>query len=685
MASANTEGLLMHRLAFCLPATLWLFCLLAPTVPASTGPIPGIVLLTSYHQGDPWNDHIVTGFLEAFSPDRASVYVEQLDSRRFPEQDYLEDFSALLARKYARTPIQVLASADDAALHFWLTRGQALFPGRPLVFCGINDLDPSLLANRTDVTGVLEAPDVLGTLEMALKLLPRVTTIVAVGSTKTAGDRGNLQRFRRAMRTLERRAHAMELLDVTPIQAQQALLALPRDAVVIRLGALEKATPDRILPRGRDITLLTEASPVPVLVLWDYDLGSGALGGRVVSGTAQGRGAAGLTAKILAGQSPSTLPVADAPNQLELDNTVLHRFGIPLRNVPQDAIVLHKPVSTYQRHKTLFWSAGVALAVLLPVTLILALVLAGRQTAENRLRESERRYRELVECANSLILRFDAAGHLVFVNEYAERLLGYGLADLPDGLEWLRPQGPADLTGLLAQAMVARQELKDSVVENEIETRDGRRLVLRWDNRQLRDDHGQPTGWLAVGTDITERRRAEEALAARMLAEEELLAFGRELLADGQDALPRALPHLLTAFGADRTGLFENVQDPSLGLCCRPVLDMRSPRLSVPDAPATEKHLPYSLDAYAWANALEAGDTVTGDAEDFPERLQEVLRARHIRSVLAAPVTRAGMWYGFLIIGQCRVPRRFTRQDRTQLAMAAGMLSAHLSRTPAGG
>lgn len=658
---------------------LLLACIVPAFFPApATGEShrPGVLLLTSYHAGDSWNDAMVAGFLAGLPRKAATVYVEHLDTRRFAARGFQDDFARFLAHKYAKIPIRVLVAADDAALDFWLERANALFPGRPLVFGGINDLDPSRLAGRTDITGVLEAPDVLGTLEMALTLLPKVNTIVAVGDRRGPSDRGNLQRFRRAMRALDQRARSVEILDVSPDQAQKALAALPKDAVVLCLGSLRPASGGR-LPRGEDAAILAKASPVPVLTLWDYDLGTGALGGRVVTARAQGLAAAAVTTRVLDGQPPAAIPFADAPSQPMVDHNVMERFAISERLLPKGTRILNEPPSTYERHKAFFWTAGVALAVLLPASLMLLLVLSGRQAAEGRLRESERRYRELVECANSLILRFDRDGRVVFVNEYAERLLGYGLDDLPDDLESLRPTGPADLSSLLTRALMDRGSQEDHIAENEVQTRDGRRLIVRWDSRLLRDEAGNGTGWLAVGTDITARRRAEEALAARMLAEEALLAFGRELLGDAPDALPRALTHLLSAFGAGRAVFFENVQDARLGPCCRMVTEVAAHGLAVPVFPAP---LPYSLDAYIWANAMEAGETINTLVEEFPERLQEILRSRGVHSLLAAPVTEDGVFCGFVAVADTQAPRRFSRQDKTQLATVASMISAHLAR-----
>ena len=78
-----------------LPAAYLLFFLLlsvlfAPCDAAAAGQSPrNVLLLTSYHQGDRWNDSVVEGVREALgSLESVSLSIGNLDLRRYNDQDH---------------------------------------------------------------------------------------------------------------------------------------------------------------------------------------------------------------------------------------------------------------------------------------------------------------------------------------------------------------------------------------------------------------------------------------------------------------------------------------------------------------------------------------------------------------------------------------------------------------------
>lgn len=140
--------------------------------------------------------------------------------------------------------------------------------------------------------------------------------------------------------------------------------------------------------------------------------------------------------------------------------------------------------------------------------------ITDRRRAESALRESERRYRQLVETANSLIIRWRCDGTITFFNPYAEKVFGYR-ADEVIGKHvnlLVPPQEStgADLTGL-AQDIVDHPRRYTSNINENI-CRDGRRLWIAWTNKAILDRHGRVEEILAIGSDVNEQKQAEAAL-----------------------------------------------------------------------------------------------------------------------------------------------------------------------------
>ncbi|MBZ0255670.1 ATP-binding protein, partial [bacterium] len=78
----------------------------------------------------------------------------------------------MFQEKVKRIHEDIILVTDNYALNFVLKYRDELFPGIPIVFCGINSFNPSLVKDVPMITGVVERSDIIGTLELALKLQP---------------------------------------------------------------------------------------------------------------------------------------------------------------------------------------------------------------------------------------------------------------------------------------------------------------------------------------------------------------------------------------------------------------------------------------------------------------------------------------------------------------------------------
>ena len=137
------------------------------------------------------------------------------------------------------------------------------------------------------------------------------------------------------------------------------------------------------------------------------------------------------------------------------------------------------------------------------------------ETRDRELRASEARYRELVESANSIILRMDGSGRISFINEYAQRFFGYSRAELigRSAVGTIVPE--TDSAGNDLRAMIADIGMRPdhyATNENENMRRDGSRVWISWTNRPFFAPTGEVSEVLCIGHDSTDRRRATEAL-----------------------------------------------------------------------------------------------------------------------------------------------------------------------------
>ena len=148
-----------------------------------------------------------------------------------------------------------------------------------------------------------------------------------------------------------------------------------------------------------------------------------------------------------------------------------------------------------------------------------------RKRYEQQLRESEEKYRELVENANSIVIRTDRNGAITFFNEYAQAFFGYSRGEIVGrDVKILVPQTETgsgrDLEELTDKILSNPDEFIENVNENV--RKNGERVWVSWRNRAVRDAKGDVIGNLAIGQDVTERKQLEESLDIKSRTLEEV-------------------------------------------------------------------------------------------------------------------------------------------------------------------
>jgi PAS domain S-box-containing protein len=129
-----------------------------------------------------------------------------------------------------------------------------------------------------------------------------------------------------------------------------------------------------------------------------------------------------------------------------------------------------------------------------------------------RIQESEKKYRELVENANSIIMRRDIEGNITFFNEFAQNFFGFSeneiLGKSLEGTIFPNTESTKTyLDGLLT--LLKHTPEKPIVNEKESVLRNGKKVWIAWTYRPIFDGDRDFKEILCIGTDITELKRAE--------------------------------------------------------------------------------------------------------------------------------------------------------------------------------
>jgi diguanylate cyclase (GGDEF)-like protein/PAS domain S-box-containing protein len=125
------------------------------------------------------------------------------------------------------------------------------------------------------------------------------------------------------------------------------------------------------------------------------------------------------------------------------------------------------------------------------------------------LRESDRRYSDMLQNVELLAVMLDRDARITYCNEYLLRLTGWRHEEVI-GRNWFEHFMPAELGDMKPMFAALLANLPEAWhVENELFTRSGERRLVRWNNSVLRSGTGEVVGTASIGEDITEQKRAE--------------------------------------------------------------------------------------------------------------------------------------------------------------------------------
>ncbi|HET7318652.1 MAG TPA: PAS domain S-box protein, partial [Nitrospirota bacterium] len=170
--------------------------------------------------------------------------------------------------------------------------------------------------------------------------------------------------------------------------------------------------------------------------------------------------------------------------------------------------------------------------------------ITNEKQTRKALKESQAKYKQLVESANSIILRMDGKGVITFINPFAQKYFGYSETEIVGknimGTIVPETENPGPDMQTMLQNIGANPE-QHANTEFEHIRRNGETVWISWANTALFDDSGTMTEVLCVGNDVTLQKRHEDLLKKWSSDLEERVTIGTARLSIANEELQQEI------------------------------------------------------------------------------------------------------------------------------------------------
>jgi len=482
-----------------------LFVLLSVQAHAQDEQKINILYLNSYHNGYEWSDSIFDGVRDAFRSSGKNIYlqIEYMDSKRYYGEKINEILFNYYKFKYRTTHFDLIVTSDNNAYDFISLHGDELFPGIPIVFCGINDVEAGAVPMRDRMTGVLEEFDVPANIQMALRFHPGKKRLVVIGDKSLTGVA--IANQVRAQIPLLPKGIEVEFLDEFTLDELITKVRYASGDSIFFFIPFYKDVGEYVYSAQDLLEIVWEQTGAPLYGAWEFLLGHGLVGGKMISGYAHGKAVAGIGLRILNGESPANIPITATPDEPpKFDYRVLMRLGIDQKLLPEGSVLINAPSPFYSINRHQFWTIIISLVILSFVLVLLVINIWERKQIEVRIKNQLSFLRTLMDTLPVPIYFTDRSGVIAGINRAFEQWFG---------VSWQSENGFLSMP-LHDSRYTAILDGRLDSYEAPIRHGDGTVRACVLHKATYADTQGDDAGIVGVIYDISDRKKAEDDLRA---------------------------------------------------------------------------------------------------------------------------------------------------------------------------
>ena len=296
-----------------------------------------VLFISSYSYGWDTVQSQIEG-IKAGVDESTTIDYEFMDTKRFRKDEWLDMFHDMLAYHLENTdPYDVVIVGDDAALQFAMEYREELFPEIPIVFEGVNDEEYAVKAAENPlVTGIIEKLSVEKNIDMALKVNPKATKVVAILDDSVTGNAERKNFYSAAEEYPDLEFSEINASELTTARLQQAISKVDDKTILIYI-TMSKDGSEKQYNSTQAVHMIVNYAKVPVYRMVEAGIGDGLLGGNVVSMYKSGEIAAKIAMDIMNGTDSGEINVVrESPNIYCVDENVMRKFELEAWQFPED-------------------------------------------------------------------------------------------------------------------------------------------------------------------------------------------------------------------------------------------------------------------------------------------------------------------------------------------------------------
>ena len=341
-----------------------------------------VLLLHSYHKGYKWSDDISKSIEKNLSEEKnINISTIYMDTKKISNESYYRTLKNLYSEQFKNRKFDLIIASDNNALEFLRDEKDDLFPNVPILFCGINNFQYSLLNGFDKITGVVEQVDLENNFSLIRKLHPTLKKLYIINDDSNTG----LEMKKNLTPIIEKYSQFfdIEYIKNTKMEDIKEKVTKAKKDTAILFVLLHKDKIGNRFTYKESLKNIKNISEIPIYGLWDFYLNYGVVGGLLTSAKAQGDAVSAMALDILNGKAIKNIPVLEkSPNVYIFDYKELKRFDIDISKHVNNYVMINEPSSVYRQFTKFIVTAVIIIMILSVIVITLRANIQRRQKVE---------------------------------------------------------------------------------------------------------------------------------------------------------------------------------------------------------------------------------------------------------------------------------------------------------------